>query len=75
MSDAKNTTPSVVTDPADFNEVLEKLNLIDEKIEFVNSEIAQRIGKKLGRDMGIMYGAVAGILIFLIYISLSPILI
>ncbi|MCD4799988.1 MAG: tetrahydromethanopterin S-methyltransferase subunit G [Methanococcoides sp.] len=75
MSDAKNTTPSVVTDPADFNEVLEKLNLIDEKIEFVNSEIAQRIGKKLGRDMGILYGAVAGILIFLIYISLSPILI
>jgi tetrahydromethanopterin S-methyltransferase subunit G len=75
MSDAKNTTPSVVTDPADFNEVLEKLNLIDEKIEFVNSEIAQRIGKKLGRDIGIMYGAVAGILIFLIYISLSPILI
>jgi tetrahydromethanopterin S-methyltransferase subunit G len=75
MSDAKNTTPSVVTDPADFNEVLEKLNLIDEKIEFVNSEIAQRIGKKLGRDMGIMYGAIAGILIFLIYISLSPILI
>lgn len=75
MSDAKNTTPSVVTDPADFNEVLEKLNEIDEKIEFVNSEIAQRIGKKLGRDMGILYGAVAGILIFLIYISISPILI
>ncbi|NPE27704.1 tetrahydromethanopterin S-methyltransferase subunit G [Methanococcoides sp. SA1] len=75
MSDANNTTPSVVTDPADFNEVLEKLNLIDEKIEFVNSEIAQRIGKKLGRDIGITYGAIAGILIFLIYISLSPILI
>ena len=75
MSDAKNTTPSVVTDPADFNEVLEKLNVIDEKIEFVNSEIAQRIGKKLGRDIGIMYGAIAGILIFLIYISISPILI
>ncbi|MEL4306184.1 tetrahydromethanopterin S-methyltransferase subunit MtrG [Methanococcoides sp. LMO-2] len=75
MSDGNNTTPSVVTDPADFNEVLEKLNEIDEKIEFVNSEIAQRIGKKVGRDIGIIYGAVAGILMFLIYISLSPILI
>ena len=32
MSDGKDTTPSVVTDPADFNEVLEKLNEIDEKI-------------------------------------------
>ncbi|AKB86041.1 tetrahydromethanopterin S-methyltransferase subunit MtrG [Methanococcoides methylutens] len=75
MSNGNNTTPSVVTDPADFNEVLEKLNEIDEKIEFVNSEIAQRIGKKVGRDIGIIYGAVAGILMFLIYISLSPILI
>ncbi|WP_445474931.1 tetrahydromethanopterin S-methyltransferase subunit MtrG [Methanococcoides methylutens] len=75
MSDGRSTTASVVTDPADFNEVLEKLNEIDEKIEFVNSEIAQRIGKKVGRDIGIIYGAVAGILMFLIYISISPILI
>ncbi|KGK98274.1 tetrahydromethanopterin S-methyltransferase subunit G [Methanococcoides methylutens] len=75
MSDGKSATASVVTDPADFNEVLEKLNEIDEKIEFVNSEIAQRIGKKVGRDIGIIYGAVAGILMFLIYISISPILI
>lgn len=75
MSDGKNATASVVTDPADFNEVLEKLNEIDEKIEFVNSEIAQRIGKKVGRDIGIIYGAVVGILMFLIYISISPILI
>ena len=75
MSDGKSATASVVTDPADFNEVLEKLNEIDEKIEFVNSEIAQRIGKKVGRDIGIMYGAIAGILMFLIYISISPILI
>ena len=75
MIDGKSATPSAVTDPSEFSEVLEKLNEIDEKIEFVNSEIAQRIGKKVGRDIGIIYGAVAGILMFLIYISLSPILI
>ncbi len=75
MSDVNNSIPSVVTDAADFNEVLEKLNEIDEKIEFVNSEIAQRIGKKVGRDIGILYGAVAGILMFLLYISIAPIII
>lgn len=67
MSDANNI-PSVITDPADFNAVLDKLDLIDEKIEFVSSEVAQRIGKKVGRDIGILYGATAGIVLFLLYI-------
>lgn len=73
MSDGKNVIPSVVVDPVDFNEVIRRLDLVDEKVEFVNSEIAQRIGKKIGRDLGILYGAVVGILIFLIYISISSI--
>ncbi|WP_406656440.1 tetrahydromethanopterin S-methyltransferase subunit G [Methanolobus sp. ZRKC2] len=71
----QDKVPSVVVDPADFNEVLDKLNNIDEKIEFVNSEVAQRIGKKVGRDIGILYGAVAGIIIFLLYLMfLAPML-
>jgi tetrahydromethanopterin S-methyltransferase subunit G len=75
MTDRSDRVPSVVTDPEDFNAVLEKLNLIDEKIEFVNSEVAQRIGKKVGRDIGILYGAVAGIIIFLLYVLfLAPML-
>jgi tetrahydromethanopterin S-methyltransferase subunit G len=73
MSEGKSTVPSVLVDPADFNEVINRLNLIDEKVEFVNSEIAQRIGKKVGRDIGILYGAVVGILMFLIYISVASI--
>lgn len=73
MSDESNAIPSVVVDQNDFNDVIKKLNLIDEKIEFVNSEIAQRIGRKVGRDIGILYGAVVGILMFLLYISISSI--
>lgn len=68
MTDRSDRVPSVVTDPDDFQAVLDKLNLIDEKIEFVNSEVAQRIGKKVGRDIGILYGAVVGIIIFLLYV-------
>jgi tetrahydromethanopterin S-methyltransferase subunit G len=68
MSNASDKIPSVVVDPADFSAVLERLNKIDEKVEFVNSEISQRIGKKVGRDIGILYGAVTGIIIFLLYV-------
>ncbi|ATU07457.1 MULTISPECIES: tetrahydromethanopterin S-methyltransferase subunit MtrG [Methanohalophilus] len=71
---ASNNIPAVVVDSEDFDEILKKLNDIDEKIEFANSEITQKIGKKVGRDIGILYGAVAGILMFLLYISISPIL-
>ncbi|MGB3907296.1 MAG: tetrahydromethanopterin S-methyltransferase subunit G [Methanomethylovorans sp.] len=72
MTERNDRIPSVVTDPKDFAEVLERLNKIDEKVEFVHSEIAQRIGKKVGRDIGILYGAVVGILIFLVYLSIKP---
>ncbi len=74
MDGTQDKIPAVVVDPDDFNEVLKHLNEIDEKVEFVNSEIAQRIGKKVGRDVGILYGAVAGIIMFLLYISISPVL-
>ena len=50
---------------------MKRLDTIDEKIEFVNSEIAQRIGTKVGRDIGILYGGVIGLLLFLIYVQIS----
>jgi len=67
MSNANNI-PSVVTDSEDFNAVIEKLDMIDKKIEIVSSEVSQRIGKKVGRDIGILYGATTGIVLFLLYI-------
>jgi len=65
--------PHVVVDRAEYNEVLGRLDAIDEKVEFVNSEIYQRIGKKVGRDIGILYGIVSGIVIILTYAILTGI--
>lgn len=65
--------PTVVVDPEEFKEVLQKLAEIEEKIEFTNSEINQRYGKKIGRDIGILYGIVSALVIVLAYLLLAPV--
>ena len=68
--------PTVIVDPEDYKEILQKLNEIEEKIEFTNSEIHQRYGKKLGRDIGILYGICTALMVVVIYLLLllSPVL-
>lgn len=62
--------PTVIVDPEDYKTILQKLNDIEEKIEFTNSEIHQRYGKKLGRDIGILYGVCAALMIVVVYLLL-----
>ena len=62
--------PIVIVDPEDYKNILQKLDDIDEKIEFTNSEIHQRYGKKIGRDIGILYGVCASLMIVVIYLLL-----
>ena len=68
--------PIVIVDPEDYKNILLKLNDIDEKIEFTNSEIHQRYGKKIGRDIGILYGICTALMIVVVYLLLllSPVL-
>ncbi len=68
--------PTVIVNPDDYKELLQKLNDIEEKIEFTNSEIHQRYGKKLGRDIGILYGITTALIVVVIYMLLmfSPLL-
>ncbi|WP_292527307.1 tetrahydromethanopterin S-methyltransferase subunit MtrG, partial [Methanoculleus sp.] len=55
-----------------FLEIEERLNAIEERIEFVDAEIAQRVGRKIGRDVGILYGLVAGLIVFMMLLVLLP---
>lgn len=68
--------PTVIVSPDDYREIILKLNEIEEKIEFTNSEIHQRYGKKLGRDIGILYGISTALTIVVVYLllMLSPLI-
>ncbi len=68
--------PIVIVDPEDYKNILLKLNDIEEKIEFTNSEIHQRYGKKIGRDIGILYGICTALMVVVVYLLLllSPVL-
>ncbi len=72
----EDKVPTVIVDPEDYKNIILKLNEIEEKIEFTNSEIHQRYGKKLGRDIGILYGICAALMIVVVYLLLllSPVL-
>ncbi len=62
--------PTVIVNPDDYKEIIQKLNEIEEKIEFTNSEIHQRYGKKLGRDIGILYGISTALMVVVVYLLL-----
>lgn len=70
------TVPTVIVNPDDYKQIILKLNEIEEKIEFTNSEIHQRYGKKLGRDIGILYGVTTALTIVVVYLLLilSPLI-
>lgn len=59
--------PTASVDPAEFSAVQKRIDSIEEKVEFVNSEIKQTEGKRFGREVGILYGFLFGALIYIAY--------
>jgi tetrahydromethanopterin S-methyltransferase subunit G len=56
-----------IIDPKDYSAAIKKIDLIEEKVEFVAAEIQQSEGLHLGREVGILYGFLFGALIYVAY--------
>jgi N5-methyltetrahydromethanopterin:coenzyme M methyltransferase subunit G len=57
----------VYVDPKDYTAEIKKVDLSEEKVEFVAAEVQQSEGKHLGREVGIVYGMLFGVLIYVAY--------
>jgi tetrahydromethanopterin S-methyltransferase subunit G len=56
-----------IIDPKDYSAAIKRIDSIEEKVEFVASEIQQSEGKHLGREVGILYGILFGVLVYIAY--------
>ena len=58
--EGRKAVPVAVVDQEQFNQLMARLDKIDEKIEFYSGEKFLRAGKSIGRDLGTAYGVCAG---------------
>ena len=67
MSEKENNSiPQVMVSPDDFKDIVEKLNDAEEKVDFTVGEYYQRLGQQTGRDVGILYGMIIGLVILVV---------
>lgn len=67
MSEKENNSiPQVMVSPDDFKDIVEKLNDAEEKVDFTVGEYYQRLGQQTGRDVGILYGMIMGLMILVV---------
>ncbi len=67
MSEKENNSiPQVMVSPDDFKDIVEKLNDAEEKVDFTVGEYYQRLGQLTGRDVGILYGMIIGLMILVV---------
>ena len=65
-SEEREVKVPLVVAPPEVSQLYSKLDAIDEKIEFVLGEVAQKEGLRIGGHIGFLYGFLTGSMIMLI---------
>lgn len=63
---AEESVPQIIVSTDDMTAATQKLDEAEEKVEFAVGEYFQRLGQQNGRDIGILYGIILGLVILIV---------
>ena len=59
--------PIASSSPEEYAKLIERINDMDSRVEFVAGELWQRQGEKMGFLIGLLYGAIFGIVAYVLF--------
>ena len=66
---SEESVPQIIVSTDDMSVAVQKLDEAEEKVEFAVGEYFQRLGQQNGRDIGILYGIILGLVILIVSIE------
>ena len=66
---SEESVPQIIVSTDDMTAAINKLDEAEEKVEFAVGEYFQRLGQQNGRDIGILYGIILGLVILIVSIE------
>ena len=66
---SEESVPQIIVSTDDMSAATQKLEKKKKKVEFAVGEYFQRLGQQNGRDIGILYGIILGLVILIVSIE------